>query len=233
MKMNFNGFSRVAIAFAVIGVLAGFVDRAAAAVVLTSNLTDDGCFFGCSNGTAPFGTVTVTQASSGANLLFNVTLKTGYTFDNGNSFDAFTFNLTGPTQTISGFSSGFAVDTTLPQLQLPYGFFTYGIRYTGNGAPTTLSFSVTDPGLLSASTFAQSTGCFSFNPPCFVFPDPQAYFSADINGDRTNGAVGATSLSIVTTAVPEPSTWAMMILGFMGVGFMAYRRKGGSAFRLA
>ena len=27
-------------------------------------------------------------------------------------------------------------------------------------------------------------------------------------------------------AVPEPSTWAMMILGFAGVGFMAYRRKG-------
>nr|WP_167552255.1 PEPxxWA-CTERM sorting domain-containing protein [Bradyrhizobium sp.] len=27
------------------------------------------------------------------------------------------------------------------------------------------------------------------------------------------------------SAVPEPSTWAMMILGFAGVGFMAYRRR--------
>jgi hypothetical protein len=26
--------------------------------------------------------------------------------------------------------------------------------------------------------------------------------------------------------VPEPSTWAMMLLGFLGVGFMAYRRRG-------
>jgi hypothetical protein len=26
-------------------------------------------------------------------------------------------------------------------------------------------------------------------------------------------------------AVPEPSTWAMMILGFAGIGFMAYRRE--------
>jgi hypothetical protein len=26
-------------------------------------------------------------------------------------------------------------------------------------------------------------------------------------------------------AVPEASTWAMMILGFAGVGFMAYRRR--------
>jgi hypothetical protein len=29
----------------------------------------------------------------------------------------------------------------------------------------------------------------------------------------------------VASAVPEPSTWAMMILGFAGIGFMAYRRK--------
>jgi hypothetical protein len=34
-------------------------------------------------------------------------------------------------------------------------------------------------------------------------------------------------------AVPEPSTWAMMILGFMGVGFMAYRRKNNHSFRFA
>ena len=34
-------------------------------------------------------------------------------------------------------------------------------------------------------------------------------------------------------AVPEPSTWAMMILGFMGVGFMAYRRKNKHSFRFA
>jgi PEP-CTERM motif len=34
-------------------------------------------------------------------------------------------------------------------------------------------------------------------------------------------------------AVPEPATWAMMILGFVGVGFMAYRRKNRIAFRFA
>lgn len=37
----------------------------------------------------------------------------------------------------------------------------------------------------------------------------------------------------VTTAVPEPSTWAMMILGFIGIGFMAYRRKSTPAFMAA
>jgi hypothetical protein len=38
----------------------------------------------------------------------------------------------------------------------------------------------------------------------------------------------------LTGSVPELSTWAMMILGFAGVGFMAYRRKrNGPALRLA
>jgi hypothetical protein len=32
----------------------------------------------------------------------------------------------------------------------------------------------------------------------------------------------------VVAAVPEPSTWAMLILGFAGVGYMAYRRRNGA-----
>jgi hypothetical protein len=37
----------------------------------------------------------------------------------------------------------------------------------------------------------------------------------------------------VNAAVPELSTWAMMILGFAGVGFMAYRRKAKPALMAA
>jgi hypothetical protein len=37
----------------------------------------------------------------------------------------------------------------------------------------------------------------------------------------------------VIASVPEPSTWAMMILGFCGVGFMAYRRKAKPALMAA
>ena len=36
-----------------------------------------------------------------------------------------------------------------------------------------------------------------------------------------------------TAAVPEPSTWAMMILGFAGISFMAYRRKSKPALMAA
>ena len=35
--------------------------------------------------------------------------------------------------------------------------------------------------------------------------------------------------NLTVTAVPEASTWAMMILGFLGVGFVAYRRKSEAA----
>jgi outer membrane lipase/esterase len=35
------------------------------------------------------------------------------------------------------------------------------------------------------------------------------------------------------TGVPEPSTWALMLLGFGGVGFVAYRRKSKQAFSVA
>lgn len=34
---------------------------------------------------------------------------------------------------------------------------------------------------------------------------------------------------VSVSAVPEPSTWAMMILGFAGVGFAAFRRRSHSA----
>jgi hypothetical protein len=41
-----------------------------------------------------------------------------------------------------------------------------------------------------------------------------------------------TGVLTLASAVPEPSTWAMMVLGFAGVGFLAYRRQGRS-FRIA
>jgi hypothetical protein len=51
-------------------------------------------------------------------------------------------------------------------------------------------------------------------------------------GQGTN--VGPILDNVVLTAVPEPATWAMMILGFFGIGFMAYRRKSSaSGLRLA
>jgi hypothetical protein len=49
----------------------------------------------------------------------------------------------------------------------------------------------------------------------FVSGDPPSDFSSAFDNVVIN----------TVDAVPEPSTWAMMILGFFGVGFMTYRRR--------
>jgi PEP-CTERM motif len=51
------------------------------------------------------------------------------------------------------------------------------------------------------------------------------------NPASTSFAVGLYGEQVA--AVPEPSTWAMMILGFAGIGFMAYRRKNAMALNAA
>jgi hypothetical protein len=67
------------------------------------------------------------------------------------------------------------------------------------------------------------------------------YFSKVVNQsgiflDYVNLTATLTSFEISDPsvgAVPEPSTWAMMILGFAGIGFMAYRRKSKPALMAA
>jgi hypothetical protein len=58
----------------------------------------------------------------------------------------------------------------------------------------------------------------------------EAFFSAfQAVGVLTTATAAHTFFSDIGTvtpaaAVPEPSTWVMVILGFAGLGFMAYRR---------
>ena len=55
-----------------------------------------------------------------------------------------------------------------------------------------------------------------------------SFLSGGFDRETITGTITATA------AVPEASTWAMLILGFAGVGFMAYRRKRSTlAFRVA
>ena len=49
---------------------------------------------------------------------------------------------------------------------------------------------------------------------------------------NSSGEITGTITDYVA-AVPEPSTWAMMILGFFGIGFLGYRRSHRQALRLA
>jgi hypothetical protein len=40
-----------------------------------------------------------------------------------------------------------------------------------------------------------------------------------------NSGDGSISISLLTAAVPEPSTWAMMLMGFAGLGWLAHPRR--------
>jgi PEP-CTERM motif-containing protein len=50
-------------------------------------------------------------------------------------------------------------------------------------------------------------------------------FAQSSSLDFADPRFGSFLIRPFTATVPEPSTWAMMILGFAGIGFMAYRRK--------
>ena len=50
-------------------------------------------------------------------------------------------------------------------------------------------------------------------------------FISSATGTSVTGEAVPIAFSPSPSAVPEPSTWAMMILGFLGLGWMAYRRK--------
>jgi hypothetical protein len=53
------------------------------------------------------------------------------------------------------------------------------------------------------------------------------------NQPEYQGGAAFESVTGFVAAVPEPSTWAMMILGFFGIGAMTYRRRKSSALSAA
>jgi outer membrane lipase/esterase len=84
---------------------------------------------------------------------------------------------------------------------------------------------------LGASGWGQFCGNTTTPNPNFAHlrtadSEQTSFFSDDQHFSAAGQLIEANyELGLLQAAVPEPSTWAMMILGFAGVGFMAYRRK--------
>jgi hypothetical protein len=95
-------------------------------------------------------------------------------------------------------------------------------------------FAGTDP-LFDLSGLVFTTATYEFNVWGNGAGNYSYYDTTPIGTQNNLGAGnGPDQVAVSIAAVPEPSTWAMLILGFAGVGFMAYRRKSvGPAFRLA
>jgi hypothetical protein len=197
------------------------------AAVYTSNLD----LFATNAGIAPAGTilgvVTITDVTGGVTV--DVKLQNGAEFVNTGGHTTFAFNLN-PTSLltnisqISGLTSGFTFQTPVPgsYADPSFGPFSYGIECTtgcpngGTNPPVPPSSGPLDFKIsgVTTSDFTAVTG--------FVF-------ASDLIGP--SGGTGAVAGDPLVASVPEPSTWAMMILGFLGVGLFAYRKK--TALRLA
>jgi hypothetical protein len=241
MKTQFTGL------LAVLG-LVGCIGQAHADFVTDLNVTQ---VAGFPSGT--LGTVTVRDKTgtdvftgyTGNYVQVTVDLIAATTWDFVNTSQntaAFSFNSNSAIAATSvGLASGspFSWMTTTPVLNNPYGNFTNGFSLSGNGGSNGIDppFVFTLDGALAANLIVLSTN------PGSHFGGGAAYFASDILCENasvcTNGATGTVAgvnhvtIPSLTTDVPEASTWAMMILGFFGVGFMAYRRKSQMSLRVA
>ena len=187
----------------------------------------------------PYGTVEVDD--TGGKLVVTETLNANFNFRDASDLNHFSiaFNLD-KTSTISGITpTGFQQITTgLPANLSPFGSFSYVIDcetstcVPGGGGGKTLSFTVTDAA--NDLTLGDITPV-SYTPAGGTAEN--IYFASDVvDSQGKTGNVGALSGHPPPSnigSVPEPSTWVMMILGFFGVGFMAYRRKSQMSLRLA
>lgn len=137
----------------------------------------------------------------------------------------------------SSFTVGSGPETTLTFGTTPITFnFGASSLTIVFGAPSTTPRS-DPPGAFNGPSFTDATGAnfgtiASITGPLGTVTDTGSVLS--INWAGVSFAEGQTAVITFANGVPEPSTWAMMILGFVGIGFMAYRRKqNGPALRIA
>jgi hypothetical protein len=141
-----------------------------------------------------------TSPSIGANLIIN-----GITYSTNGNADSqlFLFNSDG------GIKFG-AFSEVNPETTSGADMFTWIHNVNGVGVP--FPTSVSSP----FSTYTVQVGDFVGG-------------GFTIGGDSLTLTPTTVELSStvdeLSAGVPEPSTWAMMILGFAGIGFLAYRRK--------
>jgi PEP-CTERM motif len=176
-----------------------------------------------------FAVSTMTRASADTYVIYDVNAS----YDSGAGTVTGSFTLDTTTNTsyavdltvvgAGGVNSGSLTDPT------QFGTGTYEV------APgvTDATYNDGDPALQVYLTYPAGGGAL-FNGS-FGSSSVGSYFSPTCGGEICGFPLSGTVLNAsIASAVPEPSTWAMMILGFAGIGFMAYRRKQGSpSFRLA
>jgi hypothetical protein len=102
-----------------------------------------------------------------------------------------------------------------------------GVYKNGNGEYFFTGFQTSDPNAPIVTSLAQP---FSYSWGGLSYEGHTGRFTYD--GDNLNLVIATYTVSAVAP-VPEPSTWAMMIFGFVGIGYLTYRRRNGGSLRVA
>ena len=213
-----RAFSRESmVAFATLLALIGFTSRANADVIydvnipsltLTGTITTDG----------DIGTLAASDI-----LAWNLSVPPNV--HRGTSIDS----STGSVSLTSGTTALTATATEL--------FFNFGGSTAAALIFASPGFSLSPLGSVMAEQFCNgAANCVNQNNAVLAAGISDVWISpgccSSSGGISEEGTV-AIATAPVTPAVPEPSTWAMMLLGFTGIGFMAYRRKSKPALMAA
>jgi hypothetical protein len=141
---------------------------------------------------------------------------------------AFDINLIGDPNSGGSYSSGvFSLTLTSGNASVPpYSFALTDPKFTLNDSNGNFALISDNQTLLSFTLSSDEVAAATGSPTSFDLTTSftNVVFNASAIGQNADITGSVTSF---TAAVPESSTWAMMILGFFGVGFMAYRRKSG------
>jgi hypothetical protein len=168
----------------------------------------------------------ITLSSGGINATFTASGGPGG-FQINPTFFSFSGNVLLTPGTLGQSNEALGITFSAPLTSFSANFGTRG--------PGPLDLTALSGGL--GGTTVGSSSATGTIPAGFQFPEGTISFSgatfdsiilADIHD--TDFALGSFTVS---SAVPEPSTWAMMLLGFAGVRFMAYRRKSKPALMAA
>ena len=174
------------------------------------------------------------STSASATIVYNVDLISGTTSVVGQiTSDGNTGTLgQGDIAGIDLVISNSAGSTTLTAKN---GVSVQGVDLTATSTGLFYNFSSSDnASFFFINNFSGSLLCF--NNSAFLC-NGGSHSAVDVSIASTSSFIlesGNVEIGVVgVAAVPEPSTWAMMLLGFAGVGFMAYRRKSKSALMVA
>lgn len=97
------------------------------------------------------------------------------------------------------------------------------VRVTTNGSSQDFFFDILVPTVRSKPLMGWTTESFTFVASGSLETLTFASVGCASSGD--NPCAFGPALDLVNvSAVPEASTWAMMLIGFAGIGFIAYRR---------